>query len=154
MSKRIAIFTNKFAVGQRVRNVVTGFVGTVEEVDANSYNPPAGRAVHNPYRVQFDHWPTVQSVWEPENELEAVTDKPKRKFNPAWPSAKRDAESGAHAARTASYRKRFAEVTGYDSPAKLVAAIQSGEAGVVRNGETIGDRVVWISDGVVKLIEK
>lgn len=82
------------------------------------------------------------------------TPPPRRRFNPAWPSAQRDAQSGAKAARTASYRREFAEVTGYDSPAKLVKAIKAGEAGVVRNGETIGDRVVWISDGVVKLIEK
>lgn len=79
---------------------------------------------------------------------------PRRRFNPAWPSAQRDAQSGAKAARTASYRRKFAEVTGYASPAKLVAAIQSSEAGVVRNGETIGDHVVWIDNGIVKLIEK
>lgn len=135
MPKRIAIFTGKFAVGQRVRNIVTGFVGTVEEVDPDSYNPPPGRAVHNPYRVQFDHWPTVQSVWEPENELEAITDKPKRRFNPDWPSAQRDAETGARKARSAERWVRFAEVTGYASPAKLVAAIQAGEAQIVRKSE-------------------
>lgn len=152
--KTYRIFANKFTVGQRVKNIHTGLVGTVEEVDPNSFNPPAGRAVHNPYRVQFDHWPTGQSVWEPENELEAVTDKPKRKFNPAWPSAQRDAESGARKARSAKRWVRFAEVTGYASPAVLVKAMQAGEAGLVRNGETIGDRLVWIDNETVKLIEK
>lgn len=61
-----------------------------------------------------------------------TTDKPKRKFNPAWPSAQHDAQSGAKAARTASYRRKFAEVTGYDSPAKLVKAIKAGTAMIVR----------------------
>jgi len=75
MPKTIKIFTNKFAVGQRVRNVMTGYAGTIIEVDPNSYNPPRGRAVHNPYHVRYDHWENTGvkgGPWEPENELEAL----------------------------------------------------------------------------------
>lgn len=80
--------------------------------------------------------------------------KNKRKFNPTWPSARRDVQSGAAATRVATQRKMFAEVTGYASPAVLVKALQTGAAGIVENGETIGGYVVWIDNGIVKLIEK
>jgi len=80
-------------------------------------------------------------------------DKPKRKFNPEWGSAKRDIASGAAAARTAGQRKAFAEATGHTSVA-LVKALQAGQCAIVRNGETIGGFVVWIDNGEVKLIEQ
>ena len=70
--RTVRIFTGKFSAGQRVRNVITGRTGTVIEVDPNSFNPPKGRAKHNPYRVRFDHWEVPGTPWEPEQELEAV----------------------------------------------------------------------------------
>ena len=72
MPKRIRVFTNKFATGQRVRNIFTGYTGTIVEVDPRSYDPPRGRARHNPYRVRFDHWVLPGTPWEREDELEAI----------------------------------------------------------------------------------
>lgn len=70
MAKRVNTFTGKFMEGQRVKNVATGYVGTVIEVDPDSYNPPRGTAKHNPYRVRYDHWILSATPWEPEHELE------------------------------------------------------------------------------------
>lgn len=61
-----------------------------------------------------------------------MTEKPKRKHNPDWPSAKRDRATGANKARATAVHKRFAEVTGYATPAKLVAAIEAGEVSIVK----------------------
>lgn len=78
MRKQIRVFTNKFSKGQRVRNIHTGYEGTVIEVDPNSYNPPPAEpghrrhASHNPYRVRFDHWVIPGTPWEREDELEAL----------------------------------------------------------------------------------
>lgn len=72
MPRRIVVFTNKFFVGQRIRNTITGYTGTVVEVDPNSYNPPKGRARHNPYRIRFDHWVLPGLPWDREDELEAL----------------------------------------------------------------------------------
>jgi len=78
--KRTDIFTNKFQVGQRVRSVRSGYVGTIIAVDPHSFNPPhpapgkRRRARRNPYQVRYDHWTTLEALWIPELELEPLTE--------------------------------------------------------------------------------
>lgn len=102
----------------------------VEEFIVNHWKQPVDNSNFEQVGHEFKRWFGERYPEEYVNSNFALnippSDKPKRRFNPNWPSARKDAESGAHAARTASYRKRFAEVTGYASPAKLVKAIEAG----------------------------
>ena len=50
-----------------------------------------------------------------------------QRYNPAWPSAIADKRLGFGKQRMIEARKKFATVTGYSSPTKLVEAIESGE---------------------------
>jgi heat shock protein HspQ len=78
MKKRIDVFTNKFSVNQRVRDTITGYTGTIIEVDPDSFNPPPAEpghrrgTRHNPYRVRFDNYVLPGTPWKPETELEAI----------------------------------------------------------------------------------